>query len=418
MSKYFIQGKSPLKGELTVNGAKNLALKILPACLMIKGKTRIDNIPPIEDIKRMIEILESLDVKLEQKGTSFEVDASCINFDRSKSEVLQRIRASVMLIAPFLARFGEIYLPHPGGCTLGKRPIDFFVRGFKAFGVEVKEEDEGYYFKCRKLKATRFFFPLISVTATESLMMAAVFAEGTTLLENCAAEPEVVALARFLNQTGAEIQGAGTHTMRIKGISKLNDKGYCNIIPDRIEAGSFAILAAATQSDIKITRCEPQNLKALWALFDQMGARYELGKDFIRVYPKENLKACNVKTHEYPGFVTDLQAPMTVLLTQAQGVSMVHETIFDGRLFYTDMLNQMGAKIILCDPHRAIVNGKTDLYGKKVVSPDLRAGIAMVIAGLIAEGQTEIDNIYQIERGYANLVERLQKVGAKISKQN
>ena len=258
--------------------------------------------------------------------------------------------------------------------------------------------------------------PKIAVTATESLMMTACLAEGKTTIINAAMEPEIPALADYLNKCGAKITGAGTPQIIIEEVEKLSGGKY-ELIPDRIETGSFVILGLATNSKIKITNCNPKHLETVLAILKNAGANLEIGPDYIAT-KTSHLRATEIQTHEYPGFPTDLQAPFTVLMTQADGRSLIHETIFEGRLFYTDKLNTMGADIIMCDPHRVIVSGKTKLHGKKLESPDLRAGMALIIAGLCAEGETIIDNIYQIERGYENIVSRLKNIGAKIEKIN
>ena len=247
-------------------------------------------------------------------------------------------------------------------------------------------------------------------------MMTACLAKGETILKNCAMEPEITALADFLNSIGAKIEGAGTTIIKINGVDKLRGGEY-KIIPDRIDAGTFAILAAASNSgEVLIKNCNPEHLEALWSLFDKIGVNYFLGKNSVKIMPVKKLSACDVATHEYPGFVTDLQSPYTVLMTQACGSSLIHETIYDRRLIFTDILTQMGANITMCDPHRVVVTGPTKLYGRKLVSPDLRAGAALIIAALIANGKTEIDNIYQIDRGYERLDERLRLLGADIKR--
>jgi UDP-N-acetylglucosamine 1-carboxyvinyltransferase len=255
----------------------------------------------------------------------------------------------------------------------------------------------------------------VSHTGTESLMMMAALANGTSILKNCAMEPEIEALADYLNSQGAKIKGAGTPTIVIQGVKSLHAGKY-KVMPDRLEAGSFAIMAAATNSEITIKKCEPEHIGMLLSIFDKIKVNYERGRDYIKMLPTKNILAHNIKTHEYPGFPTDLQAPYTVLMTQAKGTSLIHETIYDRRLLYIDMLSQMGANITMCDPHRAIVNGPTKLYGKKLISPDIRAGIGLVIAALCAVGTTEIDNIYQIDRGYEDIDERLRKIGANIKR--
>jgi UDP-N-acetylglucosamine 1-carboxyvinyltransferase len=328
-----------------------------------------------------------------------------------------KFRSSLMFTAPLLARFGEVRFPHPGGCVIGagQRDIDFSLAGFSALGAEIKIKDGYYEIKAKKLKGGTFFFPWISVTTTELMIMAAVLAEGQTILKNCAMEPEIKALADYLNLQGAKIQGAGTPTIIIEGVTKIS-AGNFTVMPDRIETGSFACLAAATRSEIKITNCQPEHIRSLLEIFRQIGIPFTEGPDWLLIKPAGKIKAHSIKTHEYPGFPTDMQSPYTVLMTQAEGASLIHETIYDRRLLYADLLSQMGADIIMCDPHRIVVNGPTKLYGRKLTSPDLRAGIALVIAALVAEGRTEIDNIYQIERGYENIAERLAKIGANIKK--
>ena len=331
------------------------------------------------------------------------------------SDIAKKLKGSILMTGPLLARFGEAFLFQSGGCVIGQRPRDIFLEGFKAFGATVKENKKTCCLTIKKLKGTKFVFPLISVTATETMILTAVLAEGKTLLSNAACEPEIVFLVDFLNKRGAKIKGAGTPFIEINGVKSLSG-GQCKILPDRIEAGSFVILGAATNSPIKITGIEPSHLDVLWFLLKKAGVNLKIGKDFVEVKPPFKIKATDLKTHEYPGFPTDLQAPFTVLMTQAEGVSLIHETIFEGRLFYTDALNQMGAKIIMCDPHRVIVQGPSKLYGRRLISPDIRAGIALVIASLIAEGESVIENIYQIDRGYEKIEERLLKIGADIKR--
>ncbi|OGZ33714.1 MAG: UDP-N-acetylglucosamine 1-carboxyvinyltransferase [Candidatus Portnoybacteria bacterium RIFCSPLOWO2_12_FULL_39_9] len=417
MEKFVIKGGRPLKGTIEVKGAKNAALKVLAASLLSDEEWIISNVPQIEDIFRLVELLKGIGVQVENdSGDVYRLKATNILTSYLEPDIAQKLKGSIVMAGPLLARSGQAFIPYPGGCVIGQRPRDMFLDGFKSFGAEVRENRKGYHLVVKKLKGARFIFSKISVTATESLMLTAVLAQGKTILKNAACEPEIPALADFLNKCGARIKGAGTQTIEIEGNSRLLKKGAVKIIPDRIEAGTFALLAAATNGQMKITNCQPEHLEVLWALLEKAGVNFELGKDYILVKPAKKLKAVNIKTHEYPGFATDLQAPFTVLMTQAQGVSLIHETIFEGRLFYTDTLNQMGANIIMADPHRVLVNGPTKLYGRKIISPDIRAGIALVIAALIAKGKTEIDNIYQIDRGYERIEERLQKLGANISR--
>ena len=408
-----------LEGVIAVRGSKNAALKAFPLALMTEEPIIISNLPEIEDIERAKEMLLALGHRVVNKGKGkVEVrysSKSCINLP---SEVVNKFRASIMFVGPLLATCGEVSFPHPGGCVIGAgtRPIDIFLDAFARMGAKVKIKDDLYYLSAKKLKGTIIFFPKITVTGTESIMMTACLAEGITVLKNCAMEPEISALADFLNSIGAKIEGAGTPTIIVKGVKKLGGGEY-KIIPDRIEAGTFAMLAAAAKgSEIVIEKCQPEHLEALWAQFDKVGVSYKLGKSTIEIGHRDKIQASDLTTHEYPGFATDLQSPYTVLMTQAHGISLIHETIYDRRLLFTDLLTQMGANIIMADPHRVVVQGPTKLYGRKLVSPDLRAGMALVIAALIAEGQTEIDNIYQIDRGYERIDERLKALGADIQR--
>lgn len=417
MNKFIIQGSSKLSGEIEVKGAKNAALKIIPAAILSKEKIIIKNLPNIEDINRSLELLQFLGAKISKNSNNCEIQITELKTNELAPEYANKFRASIMFVGPILARVGEVKFPLPGGCVIGAggRPIDLFLHGFKALGAEIKTKDGYYHLSAKKLKGTKYFFTNISVTATEALMMTAVLAEGTTTLCNCALEPEIKALADYLNQQGAKIEGAGTPTITIKGVKKITAGTY-EIIPDRIETGTFAILAAATKSNLTIKKCRPDHIEILLKIFNKQGIKYQTGSDWLKIIPSKKILAYGIKTHEYPGFPTDLQAPYTVLMTQAHGSSLIHETIYDRRLLYVDMLLQMGANITMCDPHRVVVNGPTQLRGKKLTSPDLRAGIAMIIAALIAKGTTEIDNIYQIDRGYENIDERLRRLGANIKR--
>jgi len=418
MSKFIITGGQKLSGEIAVKGAKNAALKIIPAAILSEETITIHNLPQIEDIGKSFDLLTDLGAEIKWTGSSATINTKNINKIELLPKLADKFRTSVMFVGPVLARFGEVKFPHPGGCVIGagSRPIDLFLEGFKAFGATVEEESGKYYHvKAKKLRAADFFFPLVSVTVTESLMMTACLIPGQTVLRNCAMEPEIEALAEYLNKQGAKISGAGTPTIMIEGVSKLS-AGIYEVIPDRIETGSFAIMAAATKSELKITNCQPEHILSLLSVFDKIGLNYERGADWLFVKKAGDIKAYDIKTHEYPGFPTDLQSPYIILMTQASGTALIQETIYNRRLLWTDMLSQMGANIVMCDPHRVVTTGPTCLYGKKLISPDIRAGIALVIAGLIAKGTTEIDNIYQIDRGYEKLDERLKKLGALISR--
>ncbi|BFD25198.1 MAG: UDP-N-acetylglucosamine 1-carboxyvinyltransferase [Candidatus Parcubacteria bacterium] len=418
MPKFVIKGGNRLSGEIAVSGAKNSALKIIPAAILSKETLTIENLPLIEDVDRSLELLETLGAEIERSEHRAIISTKNIKTSQLDEKMADKFRGSIMFVGPLLARFGEAKFPHPGGCVIGagERPIDLFLAGYKAFGAEIDESSgEYYHIKAEKLGPANYFFPLVSVTATESMLMTAAIVPGKTVLKNCAMEPEIEALAEYLNGQGAKITGAGSPTIIIEGTKNLG-AGTFTVIPDRIETGSFAILAAVTQSEITITHCNPEHVMTLLVILKDVGVNFEFGPDWIRVKPNGYLKSHSIKTHEYPGFATDLQSPYVVLMTQAEGTCLVHETIYDRRLIWTDMLSQMGADITMCDPHRVVINGPTKLRGKRLISPDLRAGIALVIAGLVAEGQTEIDNIYQIDRGYEKLEERLAKIGADIKR--
>jgi UDP-N-acetylglucosamine 1-carboxyvinyltransferase len=416
MSKFIIKGQKKLKGEISVKGAKNNALKIIPAALLTEEKITIHNLPNIIDVQMSLDLLKSLGAEIERiDKNSVTIEAKNIKAENLDSDVARKIRASIMFVAPLLHRSKKVSIPHPGGCVIGKRPIDLFIDFFEKIGAEFAMDDSDYIFKNEGLKGIKYVFTKISHTGTESLMIAAAMAEGETEIMNAACEPEVEALADFLNSMGAKIKGAGTPNIVIEGVQKLHGTEF-TIIPDRIEAGSLLCIGAATKSLIKITDCNPKHLEIPLKILKQIGVKLEIGSDYIEILSADNLQAINISTHEYPGFPTDLQSCYTVLLTQAKGMSMVHETIYESRLFFTDLLSRMNADLVLCDPHRVVINGPSDLVAKKVVSPDIRAGLAMLIAGLIAEGQTEIDNIEQIDRGYEDIDKRLNALGAEIER--
>lgn len=417
MAKFIINGNRPLAGEIATSGAKNNAQIMLPASLLSDEAMTLTNVPRIDGVERSLELLRDLGAVVEDRGSEITINPARIAKTTLDKKIADKFRTSIMFVGPLLARHGEAFFPHPGGCVIGAagRPIDLFLEGFAALGAQVEISENHYRISAKKLRGCDFFFTTMTVTGTQSLMMTACLAEGRTILRNCAQEPEISALADYLNSVGAKITGAGSPTIIIEGVKRLGGK-ECRIIPDRIEAGSFALMAAATRSAIKITNCNPDHLLSLLTIFDKIGINYERGEDYISLQPTESFRPYDLKTHEYPGFSTDLQSPYVVLMSQAEGTALIHETIYDRRLIWADMLSQMGANIIMCDPHRLVVNGPSKLYGKRLISPDIRAGIALVIAALIAEGRTEIDNIYQIERGYERLDERLRALGADITR--
>lgn len=418
MEKFRVKGEQFNKsGEIEVYGAKNSAIKLLPASILINGEVILHNIPEIEDTIYLIQILESLGAKVAKlKKHSYKIDTTTINNNQIPLNLAVKMRASFLFIAPLLIRFGEVRFPHPGGDSIGRRPIDMTLEILTLMGVEIKEEGEEYIFKMKhkKLSAIDYIFKWISHTSTELLIISAVLAKGKTTIYNSALEPEVTALCDMLRQAGAKINGDGTTLIEIEGVNQLKSVKYNNI-PDRLEAGTFAVLGALTKSEITITNCNPDHLKVFWKFLQMMGVKFMIDGNKVHILTiKSSYKATDIKTHEYPGFVTDLQAPMTLLLTQAKGTSIVQETIFDGRLYYTDTLNKMGANIIMCDPYRVVVNGKTQLYGQKIESPDIRAATTFLLATLIAKNDSEIHNIYHIDRGYEKIETRLHKLGFDI----
>ena len=415
MPKFIITGGKKLSGEIVTSGAKNNAQIMLPVSLLSTETITLRNLPRIDGVEKSLELLADLGANIEDNGSEIKINTAKITKTELDKKIADKFRTSIMFVGPLLARYGEAKFPHPGGCIIGAagRPIDLFLEGFAALGAKVEIKDNYYQISAKKLSGAEIFFTKITVTGTQCLIMTACLANGKTILKNCAMEPEIEALASYLNQQGAKISGAGTPTIIIEGVEKLN-AGESEIIPDRIEAGSFALMAAATNSEIKITHCNPEHLLNLLTIFNKIGVKYEKGADWIEMKKSDKIRPYDMKTHEYPGFSSDLQSPYVVLMTQANGTALIQETIYDRRLIWTDMLSQMGASIIMCDPHRVVISGPTKLYAKKLISPDIRAGIALVIAALIAEGTTEIDNIYQIDRGYEKLDERLRNLGADI----
>lgn len=423
-----LAGKKKLSGKVSIPGAKNATLKAMAAAILFEDEVSLSNVPMIEDVSRTADLLAELGAKVTTHGHLCHIETDGINSTDLSSEISKRLRASIVFSGPLMARFGKVSFPHPGGCVIGERPIDLFLEGFQKMGAKLSVEDEGertrYVLRASagKLRGAELFFRIQSVTGTETFLMAGVLAEGETVIKNAALEPEIVALADFLNSCGAKIEGAGTTTIRIRGGKLLFSRGKkFEIPPDRIDAGSFLILSALVGKDVEITNCNPAHLESLIDLLRSSGAVIHAGKNFLRVkrglgIRNKKTRAVDVKTHEYPGFPTDLQAPMVVYLTQATGESMVFETIFEGRLNYTEALSRMGADIVTMDPHRVIVKGPTALSGKELESPDLRAGLAFVIAAVIAKGDSVIHNVYNIDRGYERIEERLRKLGVSIER--
>ena len=415
---YFeIRGGVPLRGSVTISGSKNAALPILCACVLAEDKCRIENLPNIEDINRLLEILSMLGAGIERISDSIiEIDPSTINGRIVTPEMASKLRAAYYMLGALLARFGEVEITQPGGCRIGQRPMDFHIKGMRALGAEVSERGDVISAKAERLVGADIVFDMASVGATINVMLAACRAEGRTTITNAAREPHVVDVANFLNTMGANIRGAGTDIIRINGRQNLHGCTYA-VIPDQIEAGTYMIAAAATKGDVIIRNVIPTHLESVTAKLLECGTDVQTrddGNEFvIQVRASERPRAVNIKTMPYPGFPTDLQQPMSSMLTLAEGRSMVTENLFENRFNHCDELVRMGAKIIV-NGRTATIEGVERLYGTSVKVTDLRAGAAMIVAALVAEGTTKIRNIYSIDRGYERLEEKLTALGAGI----
>lgn len=415
MYKLIINGGKSLNGSVDINGAKNAAVAILPAAIMASdGISYIDNIPDIEDVHCLERILETLGCKISRKNTSVTIDSSCINKCHACTEDVRKMRASYYLIGALLGRFKKAKVELPGGCPIGVRPIDQHIKGFEALGAEVEIEHGAVNISAKKLIGANIFFDVISVGATINVMLAATLAEGVTTLENVAKEPHVVDVANFLNTMGANIKGAGTDIIRITGVEKLTGCSY-SVIPDQIEAGTYMIATAACGGQVTINNVIPKHLESISAKLVEMGAEVIENGDSITVKSTKRLKAANIKTLPYPGFPTDVQQPMSVLFSVSEGRSIINESIWESRFKHVDELKKMGADIKV-EGRTAIIEGSPKLTGAVVKATDLRAGAAMVIAGLIADGTTEVLSIEHIDRGYPNIENKFKQLGADINR--
>ncbi len=417
MDKLIIQGVGPLRGEVLISGSKNSALPILSAALLCDGLVTISNVPHLQDVTTTIELLGTLGVTLSvNEKMSVEVDNSTLNSTTAPYDLVKTMRASILVLGPLLARYGEANVSFPGGCAIGSRPVDLHLRGLEAMGAKI-QVDKGYIkATCDgRLKGARILMELVSVGATENLMMAATLAEGITTIENAAREPEIVDLANCLNTWGAKVQGAGTSTLIIEGVNKLGG-GEFRVMPDRIETGTYLAAAAATGGKVKVKQTDPSTLEAVLLKLKETGASITVGDDWIELDMQgRRPKAVSLKTAPYPAFPTDMQAQLTAVNAVAEGSGVITETIFENRLMQVQELNRMGAKIIV-EGNSAIVTGVQRLTGAQVMASDLRASAALVIAGMVAEGETIVDRIYHIDRGYECIEEKLRQLGAKIER--
>ena len=418
MTKYVIRGGKPLYGEIDISGAKNAAVAIIPAALLVDGVCRIENIPQISDVTLILNILQELgaDVRTVNR-TTVDIDCSHIRNAKVPNELARKIRASYYLIGALLGRSGSAQVPPPGGCHLGDRPIDQHIKGFVAMGAEVDVRGgfvNAWVKDGKRLSGAQVYLDIVSVGATMNIMLAATLAEGTTIIENAAKEPHIVDLANFLNSMGARIMGAGTDVIKIKGVDRLNGGAY-SIIPDQIEAGTYMAAVAATGGEVLIKNVIPKHLECITAKLVETGVEVEERDDavLVRRDPSVRLTRTNIKTLPYPGFPTDMQPQMAVVLSLAEGTSVVTEGVWDNRYRYVDEIRRMGAQFQV-DGKVAVIEGVDHLTGAPVRACDLRAGAAMVIAGLAAHGVTEVDCIHYIERGYEDIVRKLSGVGADI----
>ena len=416
MEKYVINGGKPLQGEVDISGAKNAAVAIIPAALMVDGVCRIENMPQISDTDMLLTILSQLGAKVRVlcPGT-IEIDSRNVRFCDAPFELMRKIRASYYLIGAMLGRFGSAKTTMPGGCNFGVRPIDQHIKGMTALGAEVDVRNGFVYAEVPdgKLHGAKIYLDKVSVGATMNIILAATMASGRTIIENAAREPHIVDLANFLNSMGADIRGAGTDTIKVNGVERLHGGSY-SIIPDQIEAGTYMVAAAATGGEVLVKNVIPKHLDCISAKLRETGTIVQEYEDSVLVKGNGHLRRANIKTLPYPGFPTDMQPQMGALLCMANGTSVITEGIYDNRFKYVNELRKMGADIQV-DGRIAIFEGSAKLTGAPVMACDLRAGAAMVIAGLCASGKTEIEDIHFIERGYENFVGKLRKLGADIS---
>ncbi|MFH1171577.1 MAG: UDP-N-acetylglucosamine 1-carboxyvinyltransferase [bacterium] len=419
MAQFIIEGKQKLQGDVFVGGMKNAATPILAATLLTDETCVVSNVPRIVDVFKMLELLEGLGASV-QWTDEHTVSICCKGVDPQKiiASTVRKLRSSVLLIGPLLARFREIEVPHPGGCIIGNRPMDVHLDAMRALGADVEEGRATIHFqRGDRLKGAAIVLSEFSVTATENVLLAAVTAQGTTTIHIAAAEPHVQDLARFLVKMGARIDGIGTHVLTIHGEEQLHGARH-ELIPDQIEIGTWAVVAAVTRGKIAIHNINPDHLHLLLLKFRQAGVTSTIDGSILTIQPTHRIRAFRVQTLPYPGFPTDLQAPFAVLATQAEGTSLIHDPMYEGRLGYVQELIKMGANAVICDPHRVLITGPTPLYGQDITSFDLRAGATLIVAALIAQGTTTIREAQIVDRGYEAIDERLRSLGAHITRKD
>ena len=412
MKQIKIKGKNKLTGTIRISGAKNAAVALIPAAILSDEDVTICNVPEISDINSLEEILRYLDVKFSRATESIIINPKDMTNKEIPEDISRKLRASYYFMGALLSKYKKVEMYFPGGCNIGSRPINLHLDGFKKLGATVIEENDKYTIEAKKLIGTKIDLEIASVGATINIILAATKAKGTTTITNAACEPEIKNVCDLLNSMGAKITGAGTNTIKIKGVTKLK-KGYVEVIPDRIEAGTYIIIGSLIGENLKIDNIIPEHLKALTTKLLESNANIEIGRDYVLASSSNDLKSVDVETYYFPGFPTDLQQPFSVYLTQTKGTSILKETIYENRFMHVPYLNRMGANIKV-DGKELKIKGKTQLEGKMVPSTDLTGGAAMIVAGLIAKGTTTINDVEHILRGYEGIVEKLSLVGAKI----
>ncbi|MGM0417414.1 MAG: UDP-N-acetylglucosamine 1-carboxyvinyltransferase [Thermodesulfobacteriota bacterium] len=415
MDKIKIKGGFPLSGEVIVSGAKNATLPVLASALLCKGKSVFHNVPRLMDVESILELSQELGASVEADGHSVSVDAQGLNNHLAPYEIVRKMRASILVLGPLVARLGKACVSLPGGCAIGARPVNLHLEGLEKLGAEIHLSHGYINAKAEKLRGAEINFDTVTVTGTENLMMAAVLAEGKTVLRNAAREPEVIALADILNLMGAKIEGAGTSEIVINGVESLNPV-EAEIIPDRIETGTFMVAAAVTKGDLLIKKCRPDHLFEVISKIKETGTFVETGDDWIRVKGCKDLKSIDIKTSPYPGFPTDMQAQFIVLLSLANGVSTIKETIFENRFIHVNELQRMGADVYLPSSNTAVVRGVDQLTGAPVMASDLRASACLILAGLAADNTTVVNRVYHLDRGYEQMELKLRQIGADIER--
>ncbi len=412
MSKFIIQGGKKLEGEVRISGSKNAALPIIAATVLVKGKTTLYNVPNIQDVQTMFQIIKDIGGKVTKKNNKVIIDTSKIHTYEIPENLMRKMRSSVILAGAIIGKYNKANFSYPGGCEIGSRPIDLHLKGFEKLGINIKEEYGEIICNAEKIIGAQIHLDFPSVGATENIILSACLAEGTTILTNAAKEPEIEDLVKFLNKAGAKIKGAGTDRIEIAGVKKLTEISY-NIMPDRIEAGTYLVAGAITGGNVRIANANPMHIEPILNKLEEANCILEIGKDYVQIKAPRRIKSVDIKTMPYPGFPTDMQSIFGALLSTAKGTSIITENIFENRYKYVQELNRMGARINV-EGRTAIIKGTKRIQGANVVASDLRGGVALIIEALAAKGVTQVDNVHYILRGYENIEEKLKKLGVKI----